>query len=451
MMRKTLKQLQDRRAQLKQQMEAINSAPAGEDGISLSAEQDAAYKALETQRDAVKAALAREQELQQEERDLVTNAVTDITVADDRAGNKPWASAEEQFMAIVAAGCPTGMALANGMRGGSVDPRLYGAASGHSAGVGSDGGFQIQKDFSAELFKEAFAAGALTSRCDTSEVGANSDGLEVRYIDETSRATGSRWGSVQVYRVAEAETVTSAKVKIGKWELRLEDMMGLAYVTDRLLQDGGAMMGVIRQGFTEEFSFMADDEVYRGDGVGRCLGILNHVWNSTTGLGSVVSVAKESGQANDTVVAENIINIWSKVLPSAKARGAWFINTEVTPQLSQMQIGTGTSGQLVYLPAGGLSGASFGTIYGRPVIEIEHASALGDLGDIAYLDLSRYKLITKGGLQEAESMHVRFLYNERAFRWVTRFNGAPKLKAAITPYKGASGSKLSPFVTLAAR
>jgi HK97 family phage major capsid protein len=448
-MRKTLKQLQDRRATIKQQMEALLNAATGENG-TLSAEQDTQYTALEADLTAVKAALAREERLQQEERDMKAG-VTLVTDLHDRAGDKPWANFGEQINAIVAAGMPHGVRL-GGIEGGVVDPRLYGSATGGSASVGADGGFLIRKDYSAELFKEAFEVGQLTSRCDTTPIGATSDGLEVVYIDETSRATGSRWGGVQVYRAAEAETVTGThKPKLGKWECRLEDMLGIAYLTERLIADGGAMVDVYRKGFIEEFSFMADDEIYRGTGAGQCLGLMNHIWNSTLGIGSVVQVAKETGQLADTILAENIDKMWAKVLPRSKANGVWLINSECTPQLNQMQIGTGASGALVYMPPGGLSGLPYGTIKGRPVIEIEHASALGDAGDITYADLKQYKLITKGGIEEAESMHVRFLYNERAFRWVSRFNGAPKLKAAITPYKGASGSKLSHFVTLAAR
>jgi len=451
-MRRTLKQLQDRKAQLVKDMRAMLDGAAD---ANLSAEDTEKFNGLEAELTRVNEALAREQRLQEVERTMAaapsaTPATPQITDVHNREGDRPWASLGEQLQAVVQAGLPTGMTFA-GLRGGEVDPRLYGAASGASATVGSDGGFLIRKDFAVDLLTSAFKSGDLTSRCSQTEISENSDGLEVPYLDETSRANGSRWGGIQVYRVAEADTVTASKPQLGKWECRLEDMMGLAYLTERLAQDAGAMAQVFSEGFNAEFAFKADDEVYRGNGAGQCLGLLNHIWSSSAGTGSVVSVAKESGQTADTIVAENVINMWAKVLPRAKANGVWFVNTECMPELQKMQIGTGASGTLVYMPPGGLTGASFGTIYGRPVIEIEQASALGDVGDIMFADLSFYKLIRKGGIKQDESIHVRFLYNERAIRWVSRFNGAPKLKAAITPYKGASGSKLSPFVTLAAR
>lgn len=318
---------------------------------------------------------------------------------------------------------------------------MLGAASGASAGVGPDGGFLIQTDYATDLMKEGRSESVLASRCSTTEISSDSDGLEVSYIDETSRATGSRWGGVQLYRAAEADTVTASKPKIGKWELRLEDIRGLFYSTTRLDRDASALAQVVSEAFRDEFAFVIDDEIYSGNGVARCLGI--------TAAPCTVSVAKETGQAAATIVAENIINMWARALPRSKGRGIWVYNTECEVQLQQMQIGTGTSAQLVFMPPNGLSGSPFATIYGRPAIAIEQASALGTVGDIAFLDLDMYKLITKGGIQEDQSPHVRFIYWENTWRWSVSINGAPKLKSAITPYKGTN--TLSPFVTLATR
>ena len=71
------------------------------------------------------------------------------------------------------------------------------------------------------------------------------------------------------------------------------------------------------------------------------------------------------------------------------------------------------------------------------------------MGDIILADPTGFKLVTKDGTQQAESIHVKFLTNERTFRWVTRVGGRPKLKSALTPYKGTL--TLSDHVALAAR
>jgi HK97 family phage major capsid protein len=322
------------------------------------------------------------------------------------------------------------------------------AVTGASATVGADGGFLIQQDHAIGLLESAFKAGEILSRCDTTELTGNSDGLEVVYLDEVSRENGSRWGGVQVFRVGEApESVTSGKAQLGRWERRVEDIEGVAFMTERLLADAPAMADVFSKGFTEEFKFVVENECFRGTGVGQGLGIF------TLGDGvPTVAAAKASGQPADTVVYENIQKMWQSVLPSARARGAWFINTEVEEQLDGMMIGTGTSGQLVYMPPGGISGSPYGFIKGRPVIVTEYSSGLGDLGDICFADWSAYKLVTKGGVEAADSMHVRFIQRERTFRWTTRVNGAPKDKQAIKPFKATNASlRLTNFATLAAR
>jgi HK97 family phage major capsid protein len=90
-------------------------------------------------------------------------------------------------------------------------------------------------------------------------------------------------------------------------------------------------------------------------------------------------------------------------------------------------------------------------LFGKPVIPIEHASAIGDVGDIMLADMSQYLLIEKGGIQAANSIHIKFDYDEVAFRVTYRVNGQPLLASPLTPYKATSGRTLSPFVTLAAR
>lgn len=315
------------------------------------------------------------------------------------------------------------------------------AASGLSTGSPSDGGFLVQDDFSTALMERGMSAATLAPQCMSIPIGAGSDGLEAPYVDETSRATGSRWGGVQVYRRAEAETVASSKPKLGKWECSLEDLMAICYVTGRALRDATSLGAIVSQSFQEEFSFRIDDEIVRGTGAGQCQGILS--------AGCLVQQAKEGGQTADTVVAENIIKMYSRMPAKFRAGASWYINQEIEPQLMQMNIAVGTGGIPVYMPANGLAGTPYATLFGRPVVPIEQASALGDLGDVMFLNLSQYILITKDGIDAQQSMHVRFIYDEMCFRFIQRVNGKPKWKTALTPYKGAN--TLSPFVALAER
>jgi HK97 family phage major capsid protein len=317
------------------------------------------------------------------------------------------------------------------------------AISGMSVSVPSDGGFMVDTEFTTALLKNMWDTGLLMSRCTRIPVGPDADGIEGPYIDETSRATGYRWGGVQVYRQPEAGAATAKQPKLGKFEIRLEDLKGLVYITNRLLRDAVALEAWVSRAFLEEFGFVIDDEIIRGDGAGQCLGILN--------CPALITVTKESGQAASTVQFENLTKMFSRLLGKLRPNAVWFYNQEIEPQLFGLGITLGTGGAPVFMPAGGLSASPYNTLFGRPMIPIEQASQLGTVGDLMFLDLSQYLIVDKGGIEAAQSMHVRFIYDEMTFKWTYRINGqpAPPWKAPLTPYKGAN--TLGPFVVLGAR
>jgi HK97 family phage major capsid protein len=343
-------------------------------------------------------------------------------------------------------------AVAKFSKGETPDPRLIQtpnmAASGLNTSVGSEGGFLVRTDFSQALLDRAMEDAVLANRCTTIDIGDGADGIELPYVDETSRATGSRWGGVQVYRRAEADTVTASKPKFGLLEIRLEDLMGICYTTDRAMRDATSLGQIIQKAFASEFSFKVDDEIIRGTGVGQALGLLNSP--------ALVSVAKETSQVAATLVAENVIKMRSRLRARNRMNSVWYINQELETQLPQMNIkiknvaGTENVGGFgVYMPANGLSGQQYDTLFGKPVIPIEQCEALGTKGDIFHCDLSEYLLIRKGALETQESIHVRFLYGENTFRFTYRINGAPAWKTSLTPYKGSATQ--SPFITLDTR
>ena len=328
-------------------------------------------------------------------------------------------------------------------QGVAPDPRLLmqNAASGMGESVPSDGGFLVGEDFAKELLQRTYETGILASKCRKIPISPTSNSLEANGIDETSRANGSRWGGIQSYWENEADALVGSKPKFNKVGLKLKKLTGLCYATDELLQDSTALESIIGQAFAEEFGFRMDDVIMNGLGAGQPLGYMKS--------GALVTVAKEAGQANGSIVTQNVLNMWARCWGRSRQNAVWLINQDVEPQLSQMTITVGTGGVPVYMPAGGVSGAQYSTLFGRPVIPVEQANTVGSLGDISLVDLSQYLLIDKGGLNAASSIHVRFLYDESVFRFIYRVDGQPIWKSTLTPFKGSN--TLSPFVTLAPR
>jgi HK97 family phage major capsid protein len=358
-----------------------------------------------------------------------------IEMGENRATKDKFPTFGAQMTAIMRAGVP----------GGQVDPRLRitAAASGLSESVPSDGGFLVQQDFSNELLTQVFETGILASRCRRIQISGNSNSIKINGIDETSRAS-TRSGGILGYWEEEAAEKTATKPKFRKIELSLKKLIGLCYATDELLDDAAALEGVIRTGFTSEFGFLLDDAIINGTGAGQPLGILN--------AGCLVSVDKETGQKAATVVAENVIKMYSRLFASSRVNAVWLINQNIEPQLFTMSLAVGTGGIPIYMPAGGLSGQPYGTLFGRPVLPIEQAATLGTVGDIIFADLpGGYILAEKGGIKSDMSIHTRFVYDESCFRFVMRIDGQPVRATALTPYKGGTSFTQSNFIALATR
>lgn len=334
-------------------------------------------------------------------------------------------------------------AIADSAIAKQTDPRLYAVATGGAAGIPGEGGFLIRSQWSDILLQGTREDSKLLPRTTTIPIGAGFDSFEAPYLQMTDRSSAStRFGGVQVYRRAEADSVTGTKIdQLKKFELRLEDMMAILYMTGRLLRDAVAMQAYAENAVTSAFGFKIDDELIRGTGAGQCLGVL--------GAPCLVTQNKETNQAADTFIAENAINMFSRLKPSNIAGASWYMNPALFAQLPKMAIAVGTGGFPVYNPPTGISGAPYGLLWGRPVEPLEQCSAPGDLGDVILADFSDYLTIEKGGMQTAESQHVRFIYDEMTFRFMYAMNGQPKEPAPITPYKGSA--TLSAFVTLQAR
>ena len=362
------------------------------------------------------------------------NSRSDVQTGDNREGMKPWESFGHHMVAVREAAMP----------GHAIDPRLFEesrAATGLGEEIPSDGGFLVPKKFTTKLMKKTNETGVLVPRVAKMPLSGNFNGIKMNAVDESSRVNGSRWGGIQAYWDGEADTISATKPKFRQMSLDLKRLTGLCYATDELLADTAALGTVLMNGFSEEFGFKIDDAIINGTGAGMPLGILN--------CGALVSVAKETGQVAATLVAENVMKMWARMHARSRANAIWVINQDLEPQLSTMSVAIGAGGSLVYMPAGGLSGSVYGSLYSRPVIAIEHCQTLGTKGDIFLLDLSQYLMIDKGSMESATSIHVQFITAQMTYRFIYRADGQPLWSSALTPYKGSNTQ--SPFISLDSR
>jgi HK97 family phage major capsid protein len=319
------------------------------------------------------------------------------------------------------------------------------APSGMSEAVPADGGFLTGEQYGGMLGSKIWDQGGVLGACKRVPISGPFDGIKYNYIDETSRADGSRSGSVLSYWKNEATATTAAKPKIGESTMNLEKLFGLCYVTSELLQDSTGLEAMIVEEFNKEMKFKLQDALFNGTGAGQPLGLLN--------APCTVQVAKEVGQTARTITFENIVNMYAQLFSGASFGSTrWAMNRSCIPQIMSLAIKVGTAGYPLYIPGNSLTGTPNGTLLGVPIDFVEQAQTLGTAGDIYLGDFSQYMIIDKAGVQSASSMHVNFLTDEMAYRFTMRVNGQPTWKNSVTPFKDASTSKkVSPFIALAVR
>src|SRR3990172_5161026 len=125
---------------------------------------------------------------------------------------------------------------------GNEDARLRPLkATGLSEGVPADGGYLLAPQGASGIIERMYKAGEVLQRVSADEIGPNSNSMLYNAVNETSRATGSRWGGLRGYLVAEAGTITASRPAFRQMELKLKKVAALCYSTDEQLADTVAL------------------------------------------------------------------------------------------------------------------------------------------------------------------------------------------------------------------
>lgn len=135
---------------------------------------------------------------------------------------------------------------------------------------------------------------------------------------------------------------------------------------------------------------LADDDVHVSRVTFVCVTVAGEMWILPEGFMNspiVVTVNKESGQTADTIVWQNLVKMYARMLPSSLGRAVWIANIDIFPELATMAIPVGIGGGPTYQ----LSNGSSASILGRPLVFTKKMETLGDLGDIAFVDFGYYQ------------------------------------------------------------
>jgi HK97 family phage major capsid protein len=239
----------------------------------------------------------------------------------------------------------------------------------------------------------------------------------------------------------ESGTISPSEAKFGRVMLEAWKLTGLARVPNELWADAPALAAFLMRSIPRGIAFTEDSAFISGNGAGQPLGVQNA---ANTAL---VTVTKETNQAASTIVVENVLKMYARMLPQSIGNSVWLASPSTFPQLMQLSISVGTGGAPVALVD--IHASPTMTLLGRPLILTEKVPALTAAGDLGLYDFSFYMIGDRQSVALESSEHSRFANDETELRAILRVDGRPWIQSPLTPAN--SGDTLSPFVILGAR
>lgn len=306
----------------------------------------------------------------------------------------------------------------------------------------ASGGFLIPEEFRATLMQVALESAVVRPRATV--IPMTSLRISMPIVDSTSNVS-SVYGGIIGYWTEEGAALVQSQPQFGRIVLEAKKLTAYTEVPNELRRDSAiSVETLLNTMMPQGIAWFEDLAFMFGTGVGEPLGIFNPL-NAGT-----VSSAAEAGQGTGTVVWENIVGMYARMLPSSLANAVWVVSPNTLPQLFTMALSVGTGGAAMGpVVANFGTGAPVMTLLGLPIVISEKVSALGGAGDINLVDFSQYLIGDRMQMEAEQSADYRFGNDMMAYRFIERVDGRPWLQSPITPRNG--GPTLSPYVQLAAR
>jgi len=320
-------------------------------------------------------------------------------------------------------------------QGGQIDPRIVQLRA-YSEQVPDAGGFLVPETLRSEILRVSLQTSVVRPLARV--IPMDSLRVPIPTIDSTTNV-GSRYGGVICYWTPESGTIALNDARFGRTVLEAKKLTAACVVPNELLQDSVVSFATFVNTLLPEAVASFEDLAFlTGTGVGEPQGALNSP--------AVVVVAKVAAQPANTIVWQNLVGLYTRMLPASLGRGVWVASIDTFPQLATMALAVGAGGSAIWLNNGQVGPPV--SILGRPVIFTENVPALGTQGQIGFYDFGYYLIGDRQVMTASSSEHIRFQTDETMYKIVERVDGRGWIQSSITPANG--GAALSPFVVLAA-
>lgn len=228
---------------------------------------------------------------------------------------------------------------------------------------------------------------------------------------------------------AEGAALDQVKMDITQLAVTVEDFGAIINVSERALEDSTALGAYINVIAGEDLKHQLNVAILSGSGVS----------NQPKGVLAGAGLYKApSGSQGKHVTFAHIKAMYMAMPQESRANAVWVANPGVETELwdlaMQFTSGSSSTSYPLYFPTGqGAVGTPPGTLLGRPIIYSAAAPVLGDVGDLSFVDFSKYWGATKTNYPKFES--TPYLYWDQrlmSFRYVLRFGGTPRFASTLT-------------------
>jgi len=303
-------------------------------------------------------------------------------------------------------------------------------------GVPGDGGFLVPVEQSKQIHAVSLENELVMPRCFVQPMKSNE--LKIPAMAIGDHGTNLYGGFTASY-TAETGEISEKNPKTRQIDLITKKLTGLLRFSNELAADipGGErqIIDICGRGL----AWYRDKAFLKGSGVGQPLGILH--------ANCTIEVPKESGQAANTIVYENLTNMMARMYAGSFANSVWVCHQSGIPQLLGLSIPVGTGGSYYPVLTEGKDGGF--KLLTRPVIFTEKTETLGSRGDIGLYDFSQYLVGLRQDMRFDLSAHVHFVSDELMARLIERHDGQPLWSEPLTLADGST--TVAPFVVLGER
>ena len=425
-----LKQLREKRAKLVADMRGMITA-AENDNRDLTAEETAAFDALQAEKDGLDVRIGRLEGVEASEA-----ALNVVIPAASRRGGIERAGGLEASREFESMG-----EFLSAVRFNANDQRLHFVEGvGHSTddtGMQAEmrmdndtsGGFMVPTQLRNTLLSVRPQDALVRPRAQVIEAGNPPDAaITMPAIEQGGANPGNMFGGMTFSWIEEGGDKPETDADLSAITLTPHEIAGFVTVTDKLLRNWRAsasfLEGQMRAGVSgaEDYAFL------RGNGVTQPLGAINS------------PAMKYVNRVNaNSVTYLDLLKMVSVLL----MRGGSPVWSMPQAALVPLSLITDPEGHYIWKP-GAVDGFA-GTLLGYPVRWNNRAPALGTRGDIMLADWSYYLIKDGSGPFVAASEHVKFTQNKTVIKIFWNVDGAPWMKS---PIKEENGYEVSPFIGL---